>query len=84
MDLILEDKWTEARKLVCTNATKEEYIEIYKFLYDNIDSSVTFQNKELWDEAIILISDYAYKHSINADAEINLAALFISLGRLTK
>lgn len=82
MDLIVEDKWVDARKLVCSSVTKEEYGDIYRFLYENLDSSNKFKDKDLWDEAMILISEYMFKHSVVADAEINLAALFISLGRL--
>lgn len=82
IDLIVEDKWVEARKLVCSSIVKEEYEDVYRTLYENLDSSKKFQNKELWDEAIIVIGEYMFKHSVVADAEINLAALFISLGRL--
>ena len=82
IDLIATDKWVDARKLVCANVLKEEYVDLYRFLYENINTSKKFQNNDLWEEAITIISDYLFKHSVVADPEINLAAMFISLGRL--
>lgn len=67
----------KARKLVCDTATREEHEDVYRFLYENIDR-MKVKDK---DSAIVSIAEYLYRHSIVADTEINLAALFIELGR---
>ncbi len=82
LDLITEDKWVEARKIVCSTISREEYDDLYRFLYENISRSPNFQNKDNWEEAILIISDHMYKHTSHADAEINAAAMFIKLGQL--
>jgi DNA polymerase III delta prime subunit len=67
-----------ARKLVCESATKEEHEDVYRFLYENI-SKLKVNDR---DEAVLTIAEFLYKHSIVADTEINLAALFIQLSKL--
>lgn len=67
-----------ARKLVCESATREEHEDVFRFLYTNIDK---VKVKDC-DQAIVTIAEYLYRHSIVADTEINLAALFIELGKI--
>ncbi len=71
-----------ARKIVCEQIVKEEYEDVYRFLYQNIARSKKFQKPSLWEEAIIIIADHLYKHNFCADGEINLAAMFIQLGSI--
>jgi len=78
LDAISAGNFKVARKLVCDSATKEEHEDVYRFLYENIDK-LKVNDKE---EAILVIAEHLYKHSIVADTEINLAACFISLGKL--
>lgn len=82
LELLEADRWNDIRVLLSTTVAKEEYEDVYRFLYDNIHHSPKFQNEELWEEAIKIISEYLYKHSIVADSEINAAAMFISLKQL--
>lgn len=82
LDLIEKDQWVAARKIVCEQIVKEEYEDVYRFLYQNIARSKKFQNQSLWEEAIIIIADHLYKHNFCADGEINLAAMFIQLGSI--
>lgn len=82
LDLVEADDWTSARKLVCSNVQPEEYEDVYRFLYSNIQKSKKFQNKNNWEEAILIISDHLFKHTSHADAEINATAMFIRLGQL--
>lgn len=84
IDLIEADKWVDARKLVCSSVIKEEYVDLYRFLYENIHTSKKFQNQELWEEAIVIINEHLFKHSVVADPEICLASLFICLGQVGK
>lgn len=67
----------KARKLVCESATREEHVDVFRFLYENLDK-LKVKDK---DEAVIQIAEYSYRHGIVFDTEINLAALFLELGR---
>jgi len=82
IDLVERDKWLDARKLVCGNVTSDEWEDVYRFLYENISRAPKFQQKDKWEEAIIVVAEHLYKHSIVADPEINAAAMFIRLGQL--
>ena len=81
VELFKAGRINQARKLVCSKARPEEFDEIYRFLY---------QNLELWgdegkqEEAILIIRDGVYKHAIVADAEINLAATLVNLAKLVR
>lgn len=76
------NKWVEARKLICANVSDGEWESVYRFLYENINRAPKFQDTEKWEEAIIVIAEHLYKHTISADSEINAAAMFIRLGQL--
>jgi DNA polymerase III delta prime subunit len=82
VELLNQNKWADARKLVCSSVVKEEYDEIYRYLYDNLDNIAKFKDKTKWDNGILMIGDYLDKHSRISDSEINLACLFISLETL--
>lgn len=82
IDLIEANKWVEARKLVCASATSDEWEDVYRFLYENISRSPKFMDKDKWEEAIVVVAEHLYKHSLVADPEINAAAMFIRLGQL--
>lgn len=70
-------QYQEARKTIVENASYEDYLEIYRYLYRNLDFWGTTEDKQ--DEALIIIRDGLYKDSIVADREINLAATLIQL-----
>ena len=78
LDAISKGDFKKARKLVCESATREEHEDVFKFLYANIDK-MKVADKEA---AIVTIAEFLYKHSIVSDTEINLAAMFIELGKL--
>lgn len=82
IDLIERDRWAKAREIVCDNVAGEEWEEVYRFLYENIHKAPKFQATEKWEEAIIIIAEHLYKHSLSADAEICMAACLIRLGQL--
>ncbi len=79
IDMISTDNWVGARKICCTNVLQDEWEDIYRFLYDNLDKSEKFKDVHRWEEGIIIIAKYLYNHSICADSEINAAAMFIEL-----
>lgn len=75
--LFKNGKITDARKLICANARSEEYEEIYKILYRNLEwwgESEDAQNK-----ALIIIANRLKDHVLVADPEINLAACLVEL-----
>jgi hypothetical protein len=80
VQLFKEGKITEARKLVCSKANPQEYTDIFKFLYRNLE--YWGDTAELQDEAILIIRDSLVKQTTCADPEINLAACLIQLNAL--
>ncbi len=66
-----------ARTLICSQARPEEYDDIYKFMYRNLD--LWGQTELQQDQAIVLIRNGMAKSSLCADPEINLAATLIEL-----
>ena len=70
----------EARKLIVGNCRTDEYEEMYRWLYRNVEF---FGNTEdLQDEAVIVIRNAIVKHTQVADPEINLSATLIELQRI--
>lgn len=75
--LFREGKYKEARKLICSQASLEEYEDIFRFMYRNLDFWGDTEDKQ--DEAIIIIRNGLVKHGQIADPEINLSATLIEL-----
>lgn len=78
LDHISTGNFKAARKIVCESATREEHESVFSFLYQNIDK-LKVKDK---DQAVILINEHAKGHLMVMDTELNLAALFIELGRV--
>jgi len=79
--LFKSNKFKEARTLVVNKARPEEYDDIFRFMYRNL---------ELWgetdmqqDQALIVIRDGMVKSVACADPEINLSATFVELGMIS-
>ena len=71
----------EARKVICANARAEEYEEIYRMLYKNLDWWSPDENRQ--NQAVVIIANRLRDHSFVADAEINLSACLIELSGLS-
>lgn len=71
-----------ARTIVCTSATAQELTEIFTFLYHNLHRVKKL--KGYLDDAIVFCAQYQHMHAFAADPELNVAALFIEIERLTK
>lgn len=78
LDSISSGDFKKARKLVCELATREEHSDVFTFLYQNIDKLKVGDR----DSAVVTIAAYARHHNQVDDTELNLAALFIELGKL--
>lgn len=75
--LFREGKVTEARKLLAPKLNGNEFEEVYRLLYQNLNwwgSSDKHQNA-----AIVAIANRLKDHALVADPEINLSALLVEL-----
>lgn len=82
LDLLETGNIKEIRKLVCAEVSREEYDDVYRFLYENIHRVPKFAKNEVRESAIVLLAGYLYKQALVADLEINFAAFCIELGNL--
>ena len=80
LELLEAGSFQEARKMVCSTASKEELVDVYRFLYMNVHKCNSIKHN--LDQAFVLIAQYQYQHSFVADTELQIAALFIELSRL--
>ena len=80
VELFKKGKITEARKLLCSRARPEEYEDIYRWLYENLD--LFGKDDETKDTALLIIKQGLVDHTLIADGEINLAAVLCKLARL--
>jgi DNA polymerase III delta prime subunit len=76
-------KYVEARRLICAQLLQDEYEEMYKFMYQNLDIWAD-GNADKENSAIIAIRDGLVKHAMCADLEINLSATFVELELIAK
>lgn len=79
--LFKKGKINDARKLICANAQLEEYEDIYKLLYQNLDWWGETEVQQ--NQAIVVIANRLKDHALVADCEINLAACLIELSMIT-
>lgn len=70
----------QAREVLIREAGQEDYIEIFRYLYRNLDFWGKTEDKK--DQALLAIRDGMYKDSFVADREINLSAVFVELKRI--
>ena len=75
-------KIREGRKIICSNATAEDYDGIFKFFYGNLD--MFSDTEEGQDEAIVIIRNGMVKHVSCADSELNISATLVELSRINK
>ena len=81
--LFRSKRFKEARQLICTQAQQEEYEDIYKFMYQNLDVWAD-GNDSKEDRCILVIRDGLVKHTMCADIEINLSATMVELEIIAK
>jgi len=75
--LFRDGKITEARKLICKQASIEEYEAIYRHMYENLQ--YWGEDIETQKRAVLIIRNALINHTAIADAEINLSACCIEL-----
>lgn len=84
LELLEKGDWKKVRTLLCSQVNSDDWEEVYRFLYENLDKIPSFKNQPNFETAITIIAEHLYKHSICADPEINFAALIINLSRVGK
>lgn len=75
-------KYKEARTVICMQATPEEYEDIYRFLYQNLD--IWGEEDSSQAKCVLTIRDALVKHTSCRDPEINLSATLIELEMIAK
>ena len=80
--MIQNGRIRQAREHICKKIGMEEYEEVYKFLYRNLEFWGT--DEDLQDLAIVIIKEGMVNHSLCADPEINLSATMVKLDRLRR
>ena len=80
VELFKAGKITEARELIVKQINENEYEEMYRFLYDNLD--LISKDDSGQDEALLVIRKGLVNHALIMDPEINLSATLIELTRI--
>lgn len=75
-------KYKEARQLICSQITQEEYEDIYRFMYQNLE--IWGDDEEKQNKCILVIRDGLVKHTSCADVELNLSATLVELEMVNK
>jgi DNA polymerase III delta prime subunit len=74
------DTILNTKKLLVESLSVEDYTVFYQFLYNHLE--MITENKSLWDDVILKISEYLYKHETMAFPDINLMACLIDLKKI--
>lgn len=80
--LFKSNRHGDARKMIIAQASVDEYPDIFRWMYNNLELWGATQDQQ--DDALIIIRDGLYKSSFVGDAEINLSATFAQLMQLTR
>lgn len=75
-------RFLEARKMIVGQAQIEEYGDIYRYFYQNLELWGSSQDQQ--DEALLVIRRGLVNHAVIADPEINLAACLVELSQISK
>lgn len=80
VELFKQGRYTDARKLITGSADINDYEEIFRFLYRNLQ--IFSSDQDVQNAAIVIIARGLRNHALTADAEINLSATIIELAQL--
>lgn len=79
-ELFRKGQINQGRELIISEASHEDYIEIFRYLYRNLD--YWGQTEEKQDDALLVIRDGMVKDTMVADREINLSATLVQLKQI--
>jgi len=77
MIALFRDGIAEARKLICKQASIDEYEAIYRHMYENLE--YWGDDVDIQKRAVLVIRNALVNHVAIADAEINLSACCVEL-----
>jgi DNA polymerase III delta prime subunit len=80
--LFRERKYRAARELAIKQIAGDEYEDMFRFLYRNLDFWGATDDQK--DSALLIIRQGIINHSLVSDPEINLAATMIELERIAQ
>jgi DNA polymerase III delta prime subunit len=80
VELFRQGRIRDARNLIIKQIGLEEYDDMYRFMYQNLD--LWGQDTNMQDSALLIIRKGMVNHTMAADPEINLSATFVELERL--
>lgn len=81
VELFKNGKVKAARELLVKSATIEDFPDIYRFMFNNLQ--FWSKSDDGQDEALLIINKAQARHHTVADPEINLAACVVELGRIS-
>ena len=82
ISLFRKGKFIEARKLIISQADPDEYEQMYRFFYQNLDLFGKSQDDQ--DKALIIIRNGIVNDGRVADRELNLSATMAELTQIGK
>lgn len=75
-------RYKEGRQLICTKIGRDEYEDIFSFMYQNTDIWGDDDMKQ--NKVILAVRDGLVKHTMCADQELNLSATLVELEMIAK
>lgn len=82
VELASLDKWAEARELLVTNVSNDDWNDVFRFFYEHLHNWGKFKKVSTWEAGIITVAEHLYRDGLIADREINIAAMLIKLSQL--
>jgi len=82
ISLFRAGQFKDARKLICQKVRRDEYEDIFRFMYQNLDVWGDTDDKQ--NRCILAIRDGLVKHLSCGDQEINLSATLVTLEMIAK
>jgi len=82
IELFKDGKYKEARQLICSQITIDEYEDVFRFMYENLEFWSKTEDQQ--DKCLLVIRDGLANHTLIADAELNLAATLVELSMIAK
>lgn len=83
LDLIAAGSLRDIRKLVSEQCSPEQLTEVYEFLYRNLDRHPKLKNRNAYEQALVVLAEGMYKHTMVAIPHLNFEATCIKLFGVT-
>ena len=77
LQLFIDGKINEARKIIISNVREDEYVDVFRWMYENIELFDPDENNQ--SKILQVIKQGLVDHAICADPEINLSATIVQV-----